>query len=434
MIWVVVLLLLFIFAYITWRRPLIGTAIIIAVLPVYQWRLSLWLWPTTFLELLIVVLFLVWLAKDNKFKVINFSFQKKFFNPLPTIWRWLMLFWLLASISAVLVNPTLAALGLWRAYFLEPLMFFLVLIYELKNKKDYNLILIALAALLSWLFFLTGWQFFSSWNLPAAYDWPQARRLTAIFSYPNALSLLTAGPAVFFLGLWLESKRKVRQYYWLILFLAGVIMAYLAHSEGALLGMGVAIIFWLILEKKIRKFGIPLVTLFFLTFILFGHTQSIWQSVSQQVFSPQLDLSATSLEIRSSQWQEDWRFLQNNFFWGAGLNGYQRAVRPYHQAEWLEIYLYPHDIWLNFWTELGLLGLLAFLAITGKIIFSLRGLHRAKIDLAWPLSLFWLTWFVHGLVDVPYFKNDLSILFFVFLALTIFSQKTTQEKTPQFTL
>jgi len=36
----------------------------------------------------------------------------------------------------------------------------------------------------------------------------------------------------------------------------------------------------------------------------------------------------------------------------------------------------------------------------------------------WPLTMMWSTWFIHGLVDVPYFKNDLSVLFFVMLAMT----------------
>jgi len=56
------------------------------------------------------------------------------------------------------------------------------------------------------------------------------------------------------------------------------------------------------------------------------------------------------------------------------------------------------------------------------IIKVLYNLFKQKNNLAWPLTLVWLTWFVHGLVDVPYFKNDLSLLFFIFLALTVLAQ------------
>ena len=72
---------------------------------------------------------------------------------------------------------------------------------------------------------------------------------------------------------------------------------------------------------------------------------------------------------------------------GAGLANYQTSIKPYHtegifikdysdpesqrklvfneayrNAHWqpLEVYLYPHNIILNFWSELGLAGMLLF--------------------------------------------------------------------------
>ena len=86
-----------------------------------------------------------------------------------------------------------------------------------------------------------------------------------------------------------------------------------------------------------------------------------------------------------------------------------------------------YNLFLNFWTEIGLIGLSLFLLFLVYIVCSLRNLFLEKNILAWPLSLAWSTWFIHGLVDVPYFKNDLSILFFIFLALTLIAGHSWQK-------
>ena len=44
---------------------------------------------------------------------------------------------------------------------------------------------------------------------------------------------------------------------------------------------------------------------------------------------------------------------------------------------------------------------------------------RRNNKMFYPLALAWLTLLIHGLVDLPYFKNDLSLLFFILLGLTI---------------
>jgi O-antigen ligase len=136
---------------------------------------------------------------------------------------------------------------------------------------------------------------------------------------------------------------------------------------------------------------------------------------------------------------------------GAGLSHYQAAVAPYHQeglfynsdnlpdfdarlrasAEirakyWqpVEIYLYPHNIFLNFGSELGIAGALLFTWIIIKYLFislkSGRELTQTKNTdkyLAFGLAAAMIAILIHGLVDVPYFKNDLSVMFWIIIAL-----------------
>jgi len=94
----------------------------------------------------------------------------------------------------------------------------------------------------------------------------------------------------------------------------------------------------------------------------------------------------------------------------------------------LEIYLYPHNLVLNFWSELGLAGLLLFIWIILKYFWlgisslSLRGSASDRSNLTTEKYLViglisaMVVIIVHGLVDVPYFKNDLAIMFWLLAA------------------
>jgi O-antigen ligase len=92
------------------------------------------------------------------------------------------------------------------------------------------------------------------------------------------------------------------------------------------------------------------------------------------------------LAIRGLQWQEAVNLLKDHWLFGAGLNNYQTLMIQYHQITWLEIFLYPHNIFLNFWVELGLLGLIVFILLLVYIIQALRKLFLKQHILAWPLS------------------------------------------------
>jgi len=97
---------------------------------------------------------------------------------------------------------------------------------------------------------------------------------------------------------------------------------------------------------------------------------------------------------------------------GAGLSGYQTAIKPYHVNTWMEIFLYPHNIVLTIWSELGLLGLIAaglLLAWFAKQLLARRDSIAVMLASSMVIIL------IHGLVDVPYFKNDLAVIFWMLL-------------------
>jgi len=396
-------------------------------LPSYLFRLSFFNLPTTFLELMILLLFIIWLIKDKQYSRINFTFSKRSENRIPKTLRILLLLWLLVSLIGLFVNLAYSTIGLWRAYWLEPMMFFLVFIYSVNSKKDLKYIINSFLILISYLFIISIFQYFTDWNLLPEYNYPNEKRLTAIFSYPNALSLLLAPLIAFIAGLWLSSKHKVKNIIYFVVSLGGFSLICLTKSHGAIFALLLSLLFYVFISKNIQK-RIKLFILLILSIVLFlPVVNNQYLNIKQQLFNPALNLEATSLEIRSSQWQETWEMLQEDFIFGAGIGGYQVAIDQYHKVDWLEIYLYPHNIFLNFWSEIGLFGLLVFLSILIYTAFLLKTLFLKNHRLGVALLMSWFVWFVHGLVDVPYFKNDISILFFMLLALTLFSNNSLQN-------
>jgi O-antigen ligase len=130
-------------------------------------------------------------------------------------------------------------------------------------------------------------------------------------------------------------------------------------------------------------------------------------------------LPGNTLDFRIRIWGQTLRMLSHNLVLGIGLGNYEQAMGPYWQD--LTHVIYPHNIVLNFWATTGLLGLVAFgwLAIRAFIL-GWRGWRRhpeawRPYDLGVMLALTAMV--VHGLVDVPFFKNDLSLEFWALLGI-----------------
>lgn len=413
--------LIILFAALAWRSRILALSVMIVLLPSYGWRFSIFGLPSSLLELMFLVLFLVWFFKDKKylfFKDINF---------LPKNWRLWMTAWLLVSILALIYHFTFSSLGLWRAYFLEPILFSFIILDLAKNKKNREIIFNSFAVLILFLSAVAAYQYFTDWRLPAAYNYPNVKRLTAVFSYPNAVTLLVT-PLLAFLFAYSISLRGTlaRKIFLATSILSGFWLILMTKSEGAILALAFALFVFIFFKLK-TKFQQGFILGFGLYLVFFSAAKNYFLSAFNDLFHPVASHFTSSLAIRGLQWQETWLMLKEHWFFGAGLNGYQTLFAQYHQIKWLEIFLYPHNIFLNFWVELGILGLLLFLVFIYLLAKNLKQLFLQKHYLAWPLTLAWLVILVHGLVDVPYFKNDLSLLFFLLLSLTIVSCKDEQN-------
>jgi len=424
--------------------------LLIAALPAYLIRFSVFGLPMTLLEAMILITFAVWFCKTwlPEFRKAKREGQTRREYPFN---KEIIAILILSFLGIGVAGFTSSALGIWKAYFLEPILVFLLVFNLNSTKKDKTLILWAFLISALAVSALAIYQKLTG-NLIANPFWAAAetRRAVSFFGYPNAIGLFLAPLIPIFLGWFFSmpyrsSLLKALQKILIIIAIGLAFLAiYAAKSEGALIGVAAAIfIFSLLAGKRARLASLTLGIVILGTIVAINPLRDFaWEKITLQ------DLSG---QIREQQWKETFQALTGpKILTGAGLANYQETVAPYHQegiffnrdkienfdaVTWasstlrtkywqpVEIYLYPHNIFLNFWSEIGLLGALAFFCLFFRALaIAIRLGSKKDADgseryLSLGLAAALVAIFIHGLVDVPYFKNDLAVMFWVIIAL-----------------
>jgi O-antigen ligase len=434
---------------------------LLAALPTYLIRFKVFGIPFTVLEAMILIAFIVWVLFYTKFYSFirgKYSWQKFKENKKKRIkypFRWEIILLLLISYWAVVVAGfSDSALGIWKAYFFEPVLVFILILNLFKREDKIKMVLwplvlsVLAVSLLAIYQKLTGTLILN--ELWAA---EETRRVTSFFGYPNAVGLYL-GPLILVMIGWLLYNVKCKMqnaklFFIFITIILSLLSIYFAKSEGALIAVAAGLfIFGLLASKRVRLATITLV-------VVVGFVVMAYQPVREYAIN-KITLHDLSGEIRKQQWRETWQMMTaspGQFIFGTGLSNYQKAILPYHQEgiffnkdndpefhrhvvwneeykkmHWqpVEIYMYPHNILLNFWTELGLAGMLLFVWIIGKyFVIAIKNLkleiknldNEKRKYLVLGLMGVMIVIIVHGIVDVPYFKNDLAVMFWVFIAL-----------------
>jgi O-antigen ligase len=389
MVWFV-LAITILFATLAWKDLHKAMMLLAALLPSYLLRIEIIGIPTTLLECLSISLLLVWL-----FKRTHVWKRKRFWSTNALLPVGLMI---AASTISIVTSPDfVAALGIWKAYFITPVLLFFLFKHEIRKEKlQPNNLYLALgtSALIISLVGMAQWA--TSTGIPA--PWDIERRITSIFNYPNAVGLFLGPVAI--IGLLLSNGPQ--KHFWRITTLLSLVAIFLAQSEASIVAIiGTLVVAGLWKQRtRMATFGI-LVTGTMLTIL------SPWKNFVIE----KLTLQDYSGGVRLSQWNETFSMLKDHWLLGAGLSGYPSVFEPYHLATHLEIFQYPHNILLNFWVEIGLLGLVAIVWLGYKT-------WQQRTHPATLIPLLALThMLIHGLVDVPYFKNDLALMTWILLAI-----------------
>jgi O-antigen ligase len=314
-----------------------------------------------------------------------------------------------------------------------------VLYKEVKNKKDVKNVL-------KWLYFgifgvaAVGLIYYFQGSL--TYD----GRLKTFFLSPNYLAMyLAPGIIAGFYFIKNQSSKlktpacrslapvgrqnnnsKMKIYSILLLLSYSVLIAsfYLTYSYATWASVIISLLgAHFLINRKINKkvFLISLVVLVLLVF-------SQWNAGKLENLK---NYSRSSLESRIMIWKSAAKILKDSPVWGIGPGNFQTKYLEYQKyfppyLEWAVPQ--PHNLYLAFWLQAGILGIAGFLILVAVWLKNTLRLAKKKQDLSswlsFPLLGIMLYVLIHGLVDTPYWKNDLAVIFWVTVSLGIILQQS----------
>ena len=319
-----------------------------------------------------------------------------------------------------LYEPILRLPGLYliQVYFL-PILLCIVLVnkFEVEDSKlKFEYILVCCFAVLA---LFTVIQYFlnimpgSSQDFMGRAVWPYIDPFSEMKpESANWLSFIYAPLAL--LGLLRVKKGKI----WMMLpTLVLLVALLLSESYGGILTLLMLSFVYLFfnVSKKSRLGLIALGLLSVIVLVLTQYSTPKFQALIGNYHMP------NSLERREQIYQFNWQSLGDDFLTGVGPGNYQSNFRE-NQSNYLsetipelELPPHPHNLIFNFWSDLGLFGLILAIGIYLLVAANLIKGNWSFLLIAYPL--------VHGLIDTPYILEEVTMMFWILLALSIAGAK-----------
>lgn len=372
-----------------------------ACLPLYVVRWHLGPLPTTVLENVIglaVLAYLGVLLTERRLPRLRSPYD------IPIVLL------LVAGVLGIAFAPDhTRAVGIYRAYFVEAIAVYYIAIDVVQTRRDLRVLLVGL--LVAGLWMSIGQ--IVSFGLAAVHHSIAVGAAPAFLNTSaNSVALFLEPPLAFATGLLLfDDDRRAR---WISAAGAALILVAMLTtlSRGAVVAMAVLVAIAVASLPTWRaRFATTAVAL--AAVILFLSIPLIRARVATVQFS---------ILLRDSLYQQAFHVLAQRPIFGAGISGYPVRAAPFRPPK-QTVELYPHNLWLTTWSELGLLGLIAFAVIFFGLLW--RGIRSIRQSEGFPRAVIWgavgalALYLVHGLVDSPYWKNDLSVEFWLIAALEV---------------
>lgn len=413
--------------------------IAILFIPLYSIHFSLFKIPFNVWEILVLIAVITW--------ILDFCFKKESRkNNLEKISFLLKKFgiaFLLLAIGLFLSlfksENYLISWGIIKGWFFFPFLLGILVFLKTYDRRDIENFIkflffsISAVAVIALFYLLAG---------KLTYD----KRLTAFYFSPNYLAMyLSPGLIIGLFNLWKlasvfqeEQKLKNRSLFFIYQFLFRIknwpliignflliIILYFTYSYAAWITTLVILSgLYLIFSVNKKKF------VFFLgTLLVIGNLLFVFQYKNPKFQSLANFDERSSLASRIMIWQSAIKILKDNWLLGIGPGTFQKKYTEYQKffppyLEWSAPQ--PHNIYLAFWLQSGLLGLLGFLLLVFSWLKNIANLksYEEKILIA-PLAGVMFYFLIHGLADTPYWKNDLAAIFWLifFLGMNLFFLK-----------
>lgn len=242
-------------------------------------------------------------------------------------------------------------------------------------------------------------------------------RVDSVFGNPNiyAFALASLLPAV--AAYTLTSQTRLRVAFGALSFMLGTAALLMTYSRGAWFGFAVGVFLFISLYKPKL---IPILALLCLAALPFLPA-SIKNRVLT-VFNP----NDTSISYRGLLMNSGLQVLADRPIFGAGL-GLNTVQDVVHQSYWpsdlnpIYRFYHTHNLFLQMWCEMGILGCVTFLGATVQnIVLSVKGM-RKKNKTVWILSASLISGMIAmllcGITDCPLNTLRTMLLFWILFGL-----------------
>ena len=327
-----------------------------------------------------------------------------------------------ATLSLLFTARLDVASNEWRTVILIPALFYLALRGSSPREKEMWVILDAFVMGAVLVALIGLWQYGTGSNLISAEG--GLMRLRSIYGSPDNVALYLDRVLPLLVSMLLLGGAAGRRRW---LYGAAIIPLSLAliltfSKGGLLLGVpaGLLVVFWIWQRRRGRSpwpWAIAFAALGAAGLFLAGQVPQLAQ---------RLDLFGVTGVFRINLWQASVEMIRENPLFGVGLDNFLYAYRGRYilDAAWQEPNLnHPHNIFLDFATRLGVLGLLAGAWMIWVLARTLKRVV-GKVSNQWlPTAVGFsgalAAMLVHGLVDHSFFLVDLAFSFYIILGIAV---------------
>lgn len=364
--------------------------------PFYLSRLTLFGLPIYLPEIPIILATLIWACSVvTKSTVI-------YLPPKPVIVS-SFLFLAGAIISTLLTGPD--AYGSLKSWVVAPMIFSYLTLQILRDRKSWYYLEIGLLGAVTLVSLIGLAEFFQHPGL----------RVDGLFNSPNALAMWLA-PMIFLTEYLSRTKTLITRAVQLL----GIVALVLTGSYGGIIAFATALLVLIGLNRVTRETGRTISTAFLALFLLLVAVSLT--PLLDNVISPVFGHSAGA---RYQIWEVARVAIERNPIFGIGPgmfeNFYLGAAGLVLDTpiEWAVPQ--PHNFYLATYLSVGIIGSVGLL---GVIWLVLKNSVEQKY---WPLVAALLVILIHGLIDTTYWKNDLSLIFWLSVALSVSVFKTSSS-------
>jgi O-antigen ligase len=337
----------------------------------------------------------------------------KYYKNLFTFLQKEKIFWLfsflfcLSFFLSLLLQPTIHGFGVFIEWLILPVICgFLIFIHSTFDK---NVFYIISTSLLILLFTVDIIALFYLLTKNLTFD----GRLQSFFISPNHLAMFIT-PLIFIITINLITQNKLYiKVFTILTIILSLIILFFTYSFSSLLALvlSMLIVCFFVIKNKLLQI---------LSIIIFIALLGI--GLNQKITHSNIDWNRNSLSSRIMIWQSAKLHLENNLILNKnGLDEFQTiylSLQPYFKPylEWSAPT--PHNIFLTIWISGGFFALLFFLLLLARWFFIAIYFNKINIiTILFIVSI--LSIILTGLFDTTYWKNDLSIIFWLIISISL---------------